>query len=47
MVPFTPRVTVQVVVPWPAVTVMSSSSTRIRNVPLVGKPVAEGTEIVV
>jgi len=44
---FTPRVTVHVVVPCPPVTVMSSSSTRIRNVPLVGKPLAEATVIVV
>ena len=28
VVPFTPRVTVHVVVPWPPVTVMSSSSIR-------------------
>ena len=30
VVPFAPRVTVHVVVPWPPVTVMSSSSIRIR-----------------
>jgi len=44
---FTPRVTVHVVVPWPPVTVMSSSSTRIRKVPFVGKPLADATVIVV
>src|SRR5256885_10116503 len=42
-----PRETVQVVVPWPAVPVMSSSSIRIRKLPLVGKPLAEGTLSVV
>ena len=40
------RVTVHVVVPKPAVTVMYSSSTRIRN-GVVGKPVAELTVTVV
>src|SRR5690242_21218960 len=44
---FAARVTVHVVVPAPAVTVMTSSSIRMRKVPLVGKPVADGTETVV
>src|SRR5215831_17147589 len=43
----TPRVTVQVVVPRPPVTSMYSSSIRIRNDELVGKPAAEFTVIVV
>ena len=47
VVPATPRTTVHVVVPWPPVTIMSSSSTRTRKAPFVGKPVADGTEIVV
>src|SRR5438270_13852787 len=43
----TPRVTVHVVVPWPPVMVMSSSSILTRQVPLAGKPLAEATVIVV
>jgi hypothetical protein len=46
VLPFTPRVTVQVVVPNPPVTVIDSSSIRIVN-GVVGKPVAEATVSVV
>ena len=49
VVPLTPRVTVQVVVPWPPVTSICSESMVIRKVPLVGKgrPVAVATFTVV
>src|SRR5215211_3687597 len=46
VLPLMPRVTVQVVVPNPPVTLMYSSSIRIVNV-VVGKPVAEATVKVV
>ena len=38
-----PRVTVQVVVPAPALTIIRSLSTRTVQVPLVGKPAADAT----
>jgi hypothetical protein len=46
VLPWAPRVTVHVVVPKPAVTVMNSSSILIEN-EVVGKPVAEATVSVV